>query len=298
MRSRRAMGVLAIFLCVVLAAGCGGPEQKKAKFFNKGNALFAKGEFVKAGLEFRNAIQIDPKYADAYYMLGKVELRQNNLKAAYAAFAKAVELAPGHLQAHYEIGKLFLAAREPDMAMEKAERILKSAPADEDGLLLKGAVLVAKQNSGAAIDHLTGVIGRGITKPDAFELLHAAYLLKRDVKGAEGALRKGLAANDNSVALHRALAELLARTNRFDDAAAEARRIIALEPGNVDHRVALAGLYWRTGKEAQAREVLREAVAADPKKAETRIRVAGSRAMMTFTAPLVSPAAEAVMAME
>ena len=77
------------------------------KFFNKGKALYEKGEYLKSALEFKNAIQIDPKFADAYYMLGQVELHKSNPRGAYGHFLKAAELNPKHMKAHIEIGKLF-----------------------------------------------------------------------------------------------------------------------------------------------------------------------------------------------
>ena len=58
---------------------CSGPEEKKLKFYNKGKALYEKGDYVKAKLEFKNAIQIDPKYADAYYMMGMIAFKDTGL---------------------------------------------------------------------------------------------------------------------------------------------------------------------------------------------------------------------------
>jgi tetratricopeptide (TPR) repeat protein len=106
-------------------AACGGPEVKKVKFFNKGKVLYEKADYVKARLEFKNAAQIDPKYADAYRMLGLIDLKEGNFRGAYGLFSKAVELNPADLDAQYQIGKLLLGAGQPDKAMEKAELILK-----------------------------------------------------------------------------------------------------------------------------------------------------------------------------
>jgi Tfp pilus assembly protein PilF len=66
--------ILTVILTVVV--GCGGPEAKKMKFYDKGKALYDKGDFVRASLEFKNAIQIDPKFADAYYMTGMCSMKR------------------------------------------------------------------------------------------------------------------------------------------------------------------------------------------------------------------------------
>jgi TolA-binding protein len=69
---------MALVLTVAILYACGGPEGKKIKFYNKGKALYDKGNYVKAKLEFKNAVQIDTKYADAYYMLGMVALKSGD----------------------------------------------------------------------------------------------------------------------------------------------------------------------------------------------------------------------------
>jgi len=58
--------MLCLFLVATLMAACGGPEEKKMKFFNKGKVLYEKGDYIKARLEFKNAIQINPKFAEGY----------------------------------------------------------------------------------------------------------------------------------------------------------------------------------------------------------------------------------------
>ena len=55
--------------------------------FNAGNADDAL-KFVK------KAIETDPKFADSYWLLGVLEVGQDHLKAAKAAFQKYMELAP------------------------------------------------------------------------------------------------------------------------------------------------------------------------------------------------------------
>jgi len=54
--------LLCLVVCMALLAGCGGPEARKQKFFEKGKALYEKGDYVRARLEFKNALQIDPKF--------------------------------------------------------------------------------------------------------------------------------------------------------------------------------------------------------------------------------------------
>ena len=83
--------VVALVLVITLMVGCSGPEEKKLKFLNKGKELYEKGKYTEAKLEFKNAIQIDPKYVEAHYMLGMAEMKTGNLRPAYVFFQKTVE---------------------------------------------------------------------------------------------------------------------------------------------------------------------------------------------------------------
>ena len=77
-----------VFLVILVTLSCGGPEQKKMKFYNKGKSLYEKGDYVKAQLEFKNALQIDPKFADAYYMLGMVALSRETCGVLTVVFSR------------------------------------------------------------------------------------------------------------------------------------------------------------------------------------------------------------------
>jgi tetratricopeptide (TPR) repeat protein len=262
-------------LGVLLVIGCSGPEEKKMKFFSKGKALYEKGDLVKAGLEFKNAIQIDPKFADAYYMLGMVEIKRGNVKNAYGNLLKSTELNPDHLKAQVQIGKIFLVGRMPDKAMEKADLVLKREPKNEEALLLKATVLLARKDSDKARSTLQGMIGEGMTKPDVYILLASTCIQNNDKVALEQVLLKGITANPRSTALNLAIAEFYARTGRTDAAETYVQKVISLEPKEIRHRFTLAGIYWGSGNEEKAVKVLNGLVASAPKDETCRMQVAG-----------------------
>src|SRR4030042_2528926 len=132
--------VLRVFILLLLfglTANCGGPEEKKMKFFNKGKALYEKGDYVRAELEFKNSVQIDPKFADGHYMLGMTALRRGNIRGAHGSLSKTLELSPDHVDAQAHLGRLLLRTGKLDEAMEKAEAGLKVQRAHPEALLLK-----------------------------------------------------------------------------------------------------------------------------------------------------------------
>ena len=67
-------------LALIFSLACEGPDKKKVTFFEKGKALFEKGDFVKARLELKNSVQIDPEYTQGYYYLGLVEMSRQRVR--------------------------------------------------------------------------------------------------------------------------------------------------------------------------------------------------------------------------
>ena len=67
---------LAALIAVAIVAGCTrDPNVLKQKHFAKGESYFQRGQYREAAIEFQNAIQIDPKYADAHYELAQTYLK-------------------------------------------------------------------------------------------------------------------------------------------------------------------------------------------------------------------------------
>ena len=94
---RHRIAVSCLLFAAALLVACSGPTEKKMKFFQKGQALYEKKDYVKAGLEFKNALQIAPKFADAHYMMGMSQMMRGDLPHAYGSFTKATELEPENL---------------------------------------------------------------------------------------------------------------------------------------------------------------------------------------------------------
>jgi tetratricopeptide (TPR) repeat protein len=262
-------------LILALAAGCGGPEEKKLKFFNKGKELYEKGQYTEAKLEFKNAVQIDPKYADAYYMFGMVEMKSGNPRGAYGNFMKTVELDPKHMLAHLELGRLFLGARMLDKAQEQIDLVLKEEPKNEEALLVQSAIYLVNKDPGRARSLLEGLIAQGSTKPDIYLMLAIVSRQAGDDKGEGDAIRRGIQANPKSANLFMALADNHIRHKRLDEATEAVKKAIEIEPGNVRLRIVLANIYWENGKTAETSEVLKTITSSDPKKEEAWVEVAG-----------------------
>jgi tetratricopeptide (TPR) repeat protein len=263
-----------LLLSVLFVAGCSSENEKKAVYFEKGKSYFDNGDFNSAELEFKNAVQIDPDFTEARYMLGMVSLKLAKFEQAYRNFSNAINLSPDHLDAQLQMGKLFLAAKKTSAALEKSELVLKSDPLNEEALLLKGSALLADKNTSDCIKFFEETLNKGFQKPTAYLMLHLAYITDKDSQNAESTLVRGIETNPDAVLLHKALAQYYLRNNNGTKAELFLRRIIELEPDVIANKLMLASLIWDLGRKKEATDMVEGILSSNPGREDVIIMAA------------------------
>src|ERR1700746_2192644 len=87
--------VVSLLIAASLLTACSrDPEVRKRKFLDRGSAYFEKGKYREANIEFENAIQVDPKFADAHYRLAQSLMKQTDWSHAYRELKPPVESDP------------------------------------------------------------------------------------------------------------------------------------------------------------------------------------------------------------
>src|SRR5271165_1744181 len=109
MRNRYIISIATALVAALLvgATGCkSNPEKAKKKYLESGLSYVDKKQYDAAAIQFRKALQVDPRYADAHYQLGRTYLRQQKVKEGYVELRQAVDLDPKNAKAELEIGNI------------------------------------------------------------------------------------------------------------------------------------------------------------------------------------------------
>jgi tetratricopeptide (TPR) repeat protein len=265
---------LLILVTVVAFGGCGNPEKKKMKFFQKGESLYEQGDYTAARIEFKNALQIDPKFAKAYHMIGMVELQEKNFRGAFGNFSKAVELDPESLDSRLQLGKIYLAAGEKQKSRDEIEIILQSEPNHQEGRLLRATLLASEGDLDGSNAILDSLVAEGFHEPNLYLMRYTIETRRDNLDAAESALKEGLEKNPDSVRMHLATAQFYYARGNYAAAEDEIQKAIELEPDQVRHRFNLAVLLWQTDQRDQADEVLSRIRSAQPQNEENRMLIA------------------------
>ena len=264
-----------IFLTVIAVTACGGPEERKAKYFARATEYMEAANYPKARVALRNVLKIDPKDADAYVLFARVEEKEKNWRNAVQLYQEAIRLSPDHTAALIALGKYYLEARLTDRVVEVAETVLKGYPGHAQAQALKIASQVVSDAAVLpAIPKAEALAREFPTEPDVAILLATLYGQRQRYRDAEHTLRRALDAYPQDLDLLNSLNAVLTRANDSAGAERVIRRMIDVEPESLDHRLRLAQFYVKESAYGQAETVLRDAVARDPNSEQRRLVLA------------------------
>ena len=90
---------LVVLVCAVLIiSGCGGAESRKEKYLQSANEHYFQDDCKKAELDYKNALQIDPKSVDGLVGLARCMLEKKEWKKAYQLLRGAIEQDPDSVE--------------------------------------------------------------------------------------------------------------------------------------------------------------------------------------------------------
>ena len=255
-----------LFLAVLLLAGCGSPEQRAQNYYERGKQLLEQKDYVKAGVEFKNAVQLKKDLVGAWRGLSEIELHNRNFQAAIPILRTVVELDPKDLESRLKLGHFLMAGNALDQALAQADAAIKLDSRNPNALAFQAAVLLklkdtngSKRDAQAALDidpkNVEAVIVLAAERMQAGDPQGALQILDRpdlgddnlaiqlfklrlfdqtkDLKQSEALLRKLVALYPKEVAFRENLVRLLVSQKRFDDAEKELRALSEAEPSNI-----------------------------------------------------------------
>lgn len=265
---------IALGLVVVLAigsGGCGGPEERKAKYRLRAQEYFQQGNYPKARVEIRNVLQIDPKDVDAYFLYAQVEEKERNWRNAMAAYQQVVELSPNHDRAMVKLAKYYLEVRALEQAGKIADRLLASRPDHVQAQAIKIAIVALEGNPKGAAEQAEKLLAGAPTEVDAVLLVTSLYSSIQRLADAMPYLRRALEVNPTNLELLDALATTSITLGRTADAESTLDQIAKLEPTILTHRLRQVAFYDQQQQYDKAESILQDAVRADPEDERRRV---------------------------
>ncbi len=256
---------LLVVLLTIISTACGGPEERKAKYFSLAQEYLDAANYPKARVALRNVLKIDPKDAEAYYLFARVEEKEKNWRNAVQLYQETVRLAPDHTGALVTLAKYYLEAHMTEQVSEAADKVLKRDSQHPQARALKlAAQAVTEAEIPAVVPAAEALAAQFPAEPDVAILLATLYGQQHRYREAESTLRRALEAHPRDMDLLNNWSLILTQAKNVTSVEAVIRRMMEAEPKSMDHRLRLARFYIEQGSYPNAEAVLRDAVALAP----------------------------------
>ncbi len=240
---------IAIVAIAVAFGACTTPEKAKAQHIARGEALLKDKKFQEAAFEFRSALQIDEKVADAHWGLSKAYEGLQRYQEAFEEMRTTVELDPNNLEVRVKLGNYYLmGGKESSAAVSEAERLAKEVlqknPNHIEGHILMGSVLFAQNKKQEALAEMNRAVELDPNRVESYLSLARFYAMGGDTATAEATYKRAISIGGNTAMAHYEFGKFLVQTNRVDDAEKEFELGVQVEPNNREARFGRAGFIF------------------------------------------------------
>ncbi|HUL72425.1 MAG TPA: tetratricopeptide repeat protein [Vicinamibacterales bacterium] len=212
----------------------------------------------EAILEYRLALEVDPKRGDIHSKLAAAYEANRDLANAYKEYQRAADLLPDDSAAQIKAGNYQLMAAAYgnasfDDPKARAEKVLARDPKNIDAQILLGNALAGLKKFDEALAEFQEA--QSLNPADDRAYTNSGVLLQYALKKpeeAEASFRKAVDAAPKSVTARMALASFLWSAKRFAEAEATLKAALEIDPNNTDANRALGTFYMASGRIPEA----------------------------------------------
>lgn len=261
----RGAGLQVCLFAAVMACfltGCGGAHTRYLSHLDRGKQYLADGNLDKASIEFRNALQIQPKDAVALYLNGKVAEARSNIREAYSYYQASLDADSKYDPARAGAGKMLIFAHAAKRALDIVEPGLEAHPDNADLLAVRAAAHQQLKDNEAARADAERAVQLQPTNENALAILAALYADAKDYQRGIALVAAALSRSPNSAELREVLTNLYLLSGQSALADEQMRKIVELKPQELAPRSQLALHLIRNHDLDAAQRVLEEAVRA------------------------------------
>lgn len=261
----------AVLAATALLSACGGAQSRFDSHMKRGQEYFAQGDYTKASIEFRNAVQIEPKNVQARLAAGRVAEKLQHPREAYGLYQSVVDSAPDNAEGAEDFGRLLVLSRQTDEALKVIEPALVKHPDDATLLTLRAAARQQQKNSDGALADVERALQIDPNNEEAIQVRAGFYKQAGDLAAARKLVEGAVAKAPKSQMLHEMLVDLALAANDPDQAVQQLDVLIKLQPGELRYRLQRALLDARRDKLDDAQRTLEAAVKELPKNDEAKL---------------------------
>jgi tetratricopeptide (TPR) repeat protein len=276
LRNRKAIA-LAIGIAIggTMLVGCSGSEERQAKYLEKAQTYFEKGDLDKARIETKNVLQINStnaEAAEARYLLAQLAERDRNYQQMFGELSAALEINPNLTKAEIKLIQLLAGVNQLDKAKEHVEKILQREPNNAEAYSSRAMILIREKNPDEALVQAKKALELQPGLVTASAAVASIYM-DSDPEKAEQALAESMKLNPDDIGLRVIQIQVLSKHNKTEEVIAAFKALIAKKPDELGYTVELANYYIEHQRLDDAEALLREAIKQKPDNDDAKLRL-------------------------
>jgi len=245
------------------------PEDRELKLYLV-EFLAGRRSQESAEKELKAMVAVDPKDFEMRFALARFYQTTHQLPLAESIYRQVIDsekLNSAGLAARDRLAELLVQRDDVAGAQVLISEVLAKSPRDDDALLLRGNIALAKSDPKSAIADLRSVLRDQPNAIGVLRVLARAHLANGEPALAEETMRRAVEANPKDAGIRLDLAQLLAQLGKPEQAKPIAAELVKEQPNNIPaldtlFRVSAASKDFDT-----ARAAAEAIVASQPKSA-------------------------------
>jgi putative PEP-CTERM system TPR-repeat lipoprotein len=252
MKRRLSVAITAVVLSAALGACKGDPQAEARQHLDNGNQQAEARRFPEAIIEYRRAVQADPRLGEARLQLAHAYASTGDGVNAMREYVRAADLLPENTDAQQRAGTFMLLAGQFQDAQGLAERMVKRDPNSVEGHVLKANALAGLKDIDNAVTTFEKAVELDPQRSSTYAEFGALRMIEGNRDAAEAAFKQAIETDPKSASAHLAYSNF--RLAVRDQAGAEKEVLVALElePKNLVANRAIAMHYLMTNRAAAA----------------------------------------------
>lgn len=244
MRNRKLVSAIGLLVGLSGLSACSSDPQATAReHFERGEQQQAQNKLNEAIIEYRRAIQADPRLGQARLRLGDAYFQNGDGPNALREYVRAAELLPEDHEVQIKAAKLMLAAGQFTDARGIGERLLARAPDNVEAQVLIANALAGLQDWESAVDAFEKAVQIDPNRASTYSEIGAVQVARGDLVAAEAAFRKAVELDAKSQIALISLANFVWSRGDADQGEQLMKRALALDPKSVVVNRSLAMFY-------------------------------------------------------
>jgi tetratricopeptide (TPR) repeat protein/RNA polymerase subunit RPABC4/transcription elongation factor Spt4 len=194
-------------------------RKTEVDYIKEGIELCKKHQYDQGIILFNQAIELNPKSADAFNNRGSAYLDKGDLKQAISDYSHAIELKPNLAMAYNNRGCVYTIMKRWNLALRDYTKAIEIKPEYADAYFNRGRIYqIAKGKLNNAISDYTKAIEINPNKAEAYSNRGVAYYERRQLDLALSDFNKALAINPNLGEGYNNRAAIHYEKGRYDNA--------------------------------------------------------------------------------